>query len=1055
MGHLLREIESALRDVLTVFTNTSVKPKGADKHAQQIRNILAGLDIGEDDLIAQLWLTNAPDEEGLARRAHRQSLALPRPVDEAFLNFWDQMQSVLDAVLEIFEARYLAVHTALDAKLLIENPTQADANWIKNNVPENRAALGYFFDKLVSPKWLRSLEAEGLFKRPPEPIADPEKNQVSFPNWPASRYLVRMASTDSAEVQAVVAEIILALETTNFIIHLDIIDAACVLPVDLATAVAKKELEWLTRNRSIGHLVPDKFAELVVHLTASGNPETALAITKSALSFVQPEAHQPSAAENFFGPDPTSRLERWDYGQFIGKVWKGLLAADWEGSLLLFCSLLQQFLEQKYPHRKEDGNSNSYIWHSAIEEDEDGIPSRLISTVRGIAEQAVAADATRLKRIIEILNSQQWDVFQRVILHVLKVSASASELSQTWLLKEDNFRNVDIFHEYVLLLRARFSDLEPDQQTTIMRWIDSFVPSIDEVKKRRKAWDGTDLSDEDAEWEIRAGRLRWLEPLKDVLPDDWKYKYAEWTTHLGRPDHPSYSIGRPQVMWAGEPPVADTLSKLESTAKILEYLTAGDEKIDSPNEVARELSQLVNTNLAEFVFSAVQFKQMAPRYVRAFLSGIHGRAQSVPADGWKLLLDLMGWVVNQPTAEIDLSDKRFDPPDDNWFQTRTVIGDVLGSTLAKEQVEIPFDLRYEVWSVIEKLTDDPNPTPAYEERYGGTNQDPFTLSLNTLRGEAFHTLFKYINWCRTILEIEDRTLESTPEVFPVLEKHLKPENDPSLTVRAVYGERLPALVAFDPEWVANHLEAIFPGAEELRNLRKAAWETFIIWTRPWDNVFELVSAQYQWAIDNLDEETLSRSESPSKHLAEHLLAFYARQKIELDDESLLLRFYASASDRLAAHIFWFIGRILRDGDVSPEVHGRFVNLIEHRIAHGQEHPREMETFGWLFTLAKFDPEWRLQRLREALHISPASDPDYLVIETLSGLATDFPSLVIECLTLLVEAEEMEYKVQYWSPNIRDTIKTAIEKGEPEAAVILINKLAARGHISFRDLLPNN
>ncbi|MEZ5421681.1 MAG: hypothetical protein R2682_01135 [Pyrinomonadaceae bacterium] len=1055
MGHLLREIESALRDVLTVFTDTSVKLKGSDKHAKQIRSILSGLGIDEDDLIAQLWLTNAPDEDGLARRAHRQNLALPRPVDEAFLKFWDQMQSVLDAVLEIFESRYLAVHSALDAKLLIEEPSQADANWIKNNVPDNRAALGYFFDKLASPKWLGPLEAEGMFKRPPEPITDPEKNQVYFPNWPASRYLVRMASTDSAEVQVAVAEIIMGLESTNFIIHLDILDAACLLPVDLATAIANKELEWLTRNRSIGHLVPDKFAELVVHLTASGNAETALAITNAALSFVQPEAHQSSAAENFFGPDPSSRLERWDYGQFIGKVWKGLLAADWEGSLILFCSVLQQFLEQKYPQRKEAGNSNSYIWHSGIEQDEDGVPNRLISTVRSIAEQAVAADVTRLPRAIEILDSQQWDVFQRIILHTLRVAAPASGLSHARLLSEDNFRNVNLFHEYVLLLVAGFSDLEPQQQETIMSWIDYFVPSIEEVKERRKAWDGTELSDEDAEWEIRAGRLRWLEPLKDVLPNDWKDKYAEWTAHLGRPDHPSYSIGRPQVMWASEPPVADTLSRLESTAKILEYLKAGDEKIDSPNEVARELSQLVGNNLAEMVFLAEQFKQMAPRYVFAFLSGIHGSAQSVPVDGWKLLLDLMAWVVNQPAAEIDLSDKRFDPPDDSWLQTRTVIVDLLGSTLAKEQVEIPFDLRYEVWSVIEKLTDDPNPTPAYEVRYGGTNQDPFTLSLNTIRGEAFHTLFKYINWCRKILEIEVRTLESTPEVCTVLEKHLKPENDPSLTVRAVYGERLPALVAFDPEWVANHLEAIFPGAEELRNLRKAAWETFIIWTRPWDNVFELVSGQYQWAIDNLDEETLSRSESPSQHLAEHLLAFYARQKIELDNESLLSRLYASASDRLAAHIFWFIGRILRDGDVSPEIYGRFVNLIEHRIAHGQEHPKEMETFGWLFTLAKFDPEWRLQRLRETLHISPASDPDYLVIETLSGLASDFPSLAIECLTLLVEAVEMEYKVQYWSPNIRHTITTAIEKGKPESAVILINKLAARGHISFRDLLPNN
>jgi hypothetical protein len=1054
MGHLLREIESALRDVLTVFTDTSVKLKGSDKHAKQIRNILSGLGIDENDAIGQLWLRNAPDEDGLARRAHRQNLALPRPVDDDFLKFWDQMQSVLDAVLEIFESRYLAVHTAVDEKLLIEDPTQADAHWIKNNVPENRAALGYFFDTLTSPKWLNPLDAEGLFKRPPEAVTDLEKNQVYFPNWPASKFLARMASTGSVEYQAKVAEIILSLETTNFIIHLDMLDAACALPVELSTAIANKELEWLTRNRSIGHLVPDKFAELVVHLATSGNPETALAITKAALSFLQPDAHESSAAENFFGPDPTSRLERWDYGQFLGKVWKGLLEADWEGALRVFCSLLQQFLEQKYPQSKEDRNSNSYIWQAGIEGDEDGIPNRLISTVRSIAEQAVVADNANLPRVVEILESHQWDVFTRVTLHVLRVSPATPDLSQKWLLSEDNFRSVELFHEYVLLLAVSFSDLPPEQRQTLLEWIDSFVPSIEKVKERAKEWNGTELSDEDAEWQIRSGKLRWLEPLKDVLPNEWKERYAEWTAHLGQPDHPSYAIGRSQVMWAGEPPIADTLSKLESKAEILKYLNAADEHAGSLQEVARELSQLVQNDLGEFVLLAEQFKGMAPRYVRAFFSGIHNSAQPVPGDAWKHLLDLMRWVVDQPAAEIDLSDKRFDPPDDNFLQTRMVIGDLLGSALAKEQVEIPFDLRYEVWSVLETLTEDPNPTPAYEERYGGTNQDPFTLSLNTLRGEAFHTLFKYINWCRKTLDIADRTLESTPEILPVLEKHLNPEADSSLAVRAVYGERLPALVAFDPEWVSAHLATIFPEADELMNLRRAAWETFIIWTRPWDNVFDRVSEQYQWAIDNLDDKTLTRSESPANHLAEHLLTFYARQRIELDDDGMLSKFYISASDQLAAHIFWFIARILRDGDVSPEVHQRFVNLIEKRIAHGQEHPIEMKSFGWLFTLAKFEPEWRLRRLREALEISPASDPDYMVIETLSGLATDFPSLVIECMTRLVEAEEMEYKVQYWSPNIRHAIAAAFEKGDSESAIVLINKLAARGQVNFRDLLPN-
>ncbi len=117
----------------------------------------------------------------------------------------------------------------------------------------------------------------------------------------------------------------------------------------------------------------------------------------------------------------------------------------------------------------------------------------------------------------------------------------------------------------------------------------------------------------------------------------------------------------------------------------------------------------------------------------------------------------------------------------------------------------------------------------------------------------------------------------------------------------------------------------------------------------------------------------------------------------------------------------------------------------------------MEAFGSIFSSAKFDPEWRLRQLTEALKVSPTSNPDHSVIETLSELASDFPPVAIECLTLLVEGSDAEWKVQYWGPHIRNAIASAVKKGENDRVSLLINKLvnklAALGFVDFRDLLP--
>src|SRR4029077_18223345 len=131
---------------------------------------------------------------GLDVRAHRKALMSARPVDEDFRQFWNDMQGIFDVVLEKFETSYLGVYQFLDQLLANPIPAQGDVEKLKNNVPNNIVAHGYFFDRLTSISWLDLLQANGLFSHPPALEVDNETGTIVYSPWPQSRYLARMAS---------------------------------------------------------------------------------------------------------------------------------------------------------------------------------------------------------------------------------------------------------------------------------------------------------------------------------------------------------------------------------------------------------------------------------------------------------------------------------------------------------------------------------------------------------------------------------------------------------------------------------------------------------------------------------------------------------------------------------------------------------------------------------------------------------------------------------------------------------------------------------------------
>ena len=217
-------------------------------------------------------------------------------------------------------------------------------------------------------------------------------------------------------------------------------------------------------------------------------------------------------------------------------------------------------------------------------------------------------------------------------------------------------------------------------------------------------------------------------------------------------------------------------------------------------------------------------------------------------------MTLAEYVVSQPfEPDEEVPDLDRDP---GWRWCRREVASLMRTGFSDRANRISHIHRERAWLVIERLLHDPNPSPEHEQRYGGDNMDPFTLSINTNRGTAMHAVIEYGLWVRRELEAagEDVSvgLASMPEVREALDAHLDPHVDPSFAVHAVYGRWLPWLLLLDEVWVRDRRPALLP-SEPLETYRDVVWATYISWCSPYDSAFRTLRSDYERRCEGCPE----------------------------------------------------------------------------------------------------------------------------------------------------------------------------------------------------------
>ena len=933
----------------------------------------------------------------------------------------------------------------------------------------------YFFAKLENPEWIEPLRENGFFKNPPPRIEDRTSETISFPIWPESRYLVRMASLKPE----IVLDIILGIpDTNNTRVHEDVIDAALSMPANLAAKLADKAKEWVKSPYQL--LLPDKLGKLVTHLVEGEQVGKGFDLA-GALFEVVPITRMSEidlsnpAAQKLFGKDqtvvkstePKSRFDLWVYYEdTIKKCIPILIQADGMRTLHFLCDLLEKAVEILQDNR-DGANDFSNIWRPVIEDHEHNlggdIENVLVSAVRDTAETIVKEKPDRMDGIVRHLKDRPWRVFQRLALYLLwRFPDAAPELTREWLVNREFFYDRSI-HEYSMLLKSCFGQLSSEHQDEMLSWVEAGPPTLNqnEHAQHRRFWQKSRLS-----------------LIRDYLPEKWRRRYDELVDELEEPEQPSCSTPSRPI---GTKP-SDELQTItvDELVEFLKRWQPSDEAMKpTPEELARKVGEAVAASPTKFACEAPKFKGLDPTYVRAILGGFVNAVRDEKSLPWESVLELCEWVVQQP-KEIPGRRVREFFADRDWGWTRKVIAHLLEIGFGEGDSEIPFEFKEKTWEILYPITRDSDPTPEYEQEHGGDNIDSF-MSINTTRDLAMHTVIQYALWCRRHFEnLSDgkqrvqRGFEEFPEVREALDFHLEPDNDPSLAIRSVYGRFFPWLVFLDREWAKTNIPRIFPADETLRNLRDAAWDAYITYCPAYEEVFDVLSEEYHRAVEEIGRSDTEGSFDLYKKLAEHLMVFYWRGKIELDDE-LLIGFWEKASDDLSGYTIQFIGLSLEqtDGEVPENILERLRELWGNRLKTVQdlEGPdnqlKQVTAFGWWFVSGKFNDTWALEQLKKALDLAKWVESHHLhgVIAKLSEIVSspamrepenrDIPKLVIECLSLLVRNEHRGWAVTTEKDNIRKILTFLLTKDEPElreSAESLVHELGARGYYDFRDLL---
>lgn len=918
--------------------------------------------------------------------------------------------------------------------------------------------LDYFFDQLKSPAWIEPLRERGFFRDAPPQTVDQDR-LVRAPAWSESRFLARVA----ARAPDLVVEVISTIDTNNERVVEDFVDAGLALPPANAEIIARLVRHWISERDYLYYLLPRKIIDLVFRLAQEDAFGTALDLMKTLFEPL------PAVGSNVWVTSPRSRFSAWEYDQHLQRVVADLIPDSPRPILAALVDLLGRALDLLREASPSSDSDASRAWRVRIGDDRDRASEVEEALTSALRDASVAIRLKRLlsdRELLEALLTREDELLRRVAMYSFaKPPELDIDVVRPLVVDAAELTDGEPSPEYRDLLTIAAPRLEPDEVHSLAEAV-MRGPDLDGYRERARRFGDGEPTDE----QVAAHQARWqigrLSLLADALPANTRADYDALVAEHGPAEIPvSWEVRT--FMGPKSPRTAEELTALNDR-ELLAYLRAWrqpDQFGDEPSieGLARAMSVVTERDPGRISQLAPQLRDVAPAYIQWILHGFDLAVGAERQFEWPPLFDLMLWVTAQPREIPGGRGDEYADLDPGWVWTRKEIAGLLERGLnSRGECAISIDLRGRVWEILVTIADDPEPTPEYEQRYGGQNMDPTTLSLNTTRPRALRAVIAYAIWVYHSRYGDEQAVDGfsneIPEVRELLRVHLDVERDPASSVRAVFGQHYANFVALDSAWAGELRDSIFPMKDS--PLREAAWGSHIIFTPPYNNVLAMLREQYRRSAELAAADRHGFkwiNGNPAEKLGEHLATFYWRGVIGLDDELFTL-FWSNSSANALGHVVEFLGRSAREVQLTEEIKERLVEFWEWVSATtgAEDASVVLSGFAWWFTATDLPVDWRVSQLEALLSRNIQPEPAYLVAEQLSFVAQDNPLAAVRALRLLIEQGDT-WAVDAWRSEVEEVLRAATRSSDQEAmrvADATLDWLLARGYREFRSLVES-
>lgn len=915
----------------------------------------------------------------------------------------------------------------------------------------------YFFEKIEDDGWVDViLDSEFINNYRSGKIPSLENNQF---DWFFMSYLLKVAVTTPEQASDYLKSIATIDDER---LHERMIEVLMQLPCETAAVLSQNELKWCQSKENLYGLYPEFAGKLILHIQQC-HEEAAFEFIKEILKVnaVTRETGKPSSESYYKTIDIKAKYSDWEYQSVLNKyILKFVLNSENKTQCLEY--LFSLFSNVLSLEKDDPENDYSWLWRNTLEDNEQtrhisGIKEYLLVFVRDLSIALIKDNNNRFEEIVQKLNQYEWTIFKRLSIYLsVKFPEIDLELTKQLISNTDLYESSRTRNEYSLLLDSAFNLMGQETQDMVYSWIEDGV-DLEHYINRYKEHEGTLPYEEEIEDYKAYWKKTRLYLIRNHLEGEKLAEYHTLVEEKGVPDHPEYSSYSTSWIGPTSPMTVDEINKLDIKKLILElkeWKPDGKSMDPSPEGLSRNLSEAIKTNIDKYKHSASLFIGLPPTYMRGIFQGFRDNLSNLDYKSWSGIIDLSEWVLSQEydvEAELDV-DSDEDP---GWSWCRKTIASLLDAGLKKGESEIPIDLKEKVWCLILLLTQDPDPTPAHEAEYGGSNMGPTTMSINTVRGEAMHALVEYGLWVTRNTKNKKIGFDDIPEMRKVLDDHLDPKVDPSLAIRSVYGQFYPWLNLLDTNWAQESKGRIF--SDDDLGLGDAAWDAYITFCQPYDDIFKIIPDIYTKYAERLSssEESDDR-ERTLENLAAHLITFYWRSKLELDND-LLQSFYKNAPLRIRKHAIEFVGRSLGNtkGELEDNIEKRLKELYEWRQAEAKNSNEyeELEGFCWWVDADVIDREWALNKFYELLQVQDKLDALDFVARKLGNYFDVDPEKVLECLSMMLEKLKTAGMYFTWDAAAQEILKEALSNDDvKEQAIALVHKFGSKGFLKYRDLL---